>query len=503
MDTMKYLRMSIWALASLLMVQCSEEGDKTYPQTPRPMWSAVTEDFVTAAPTDWTIPATGAVEAPNWELDMEGTAEMPQWTSPDNSVYPTSMTAIIRLTPFLEQYVSDDDMMAAFIGNDCRGVADIVKVNGVSLFFIQVKASDDEKGNVSFRYYSKKNKTILTSVAADVPYQVNKVYGTATEPAYPNFEQSCKYPVYMNAVVAIDPASLPFEMQEGDELSAFVEDDCRGVATKLEVANKHLYSMEIRGKKEGEVVMLKYYSAAKKEVYRAEAKVTMEHLATYGTEETPEMLTLVPEFSLTAYLVLDKALQNYASANDQLAAFCGGVCRGVGEVVATNGNARVYKLVVKGAHGQADKIDVKYYAATTKYVYTAASYLTYETEAVHGTPDVPQVVALDQNGKHPLQMNMVLALPMEQAQHASTGDVLAAFVGNECRGVAKNVEKDGEVLFQITVNGSISNDEKITVKYYASNTSYLYAVPTPISFVHGSQYGTLESPKVCSLVISE
>lgn len=501
---MKYLKLAIWTLASLLMVQCSEEGEKEYPTTPRPNWVPVSEDFLAGAPGDWKIPETGTVQSPAWGLDVQGSAEAPQWTAPNPNVYPTSMTAVIRLTPFLEQYLTDEDQMAAFIGDECRGVADIVDVDGISLFFIMVKAQDNETGNVTFRYYNKKTKNLFSSVAADVAYEVNKIYGTVDEPAFPDFEQSAKYPIYMNAALSIDLGKLPFETQEGDELAAFVENDCRGRATlQSEADGKQIYTMEIRGKEVGETIEFKYYSAAKKSTYRAEVKTTMEETGNYGSSDSPVELTFVPEYSMTAYVRLDDTLIPYASSDDQLAAFNGSACCGVGEVVAENENVRTYKLVVTGTEGSADKIDVKYYNAVTSYLYTASSYLTFATEAVQGSAEQPEVVPLNQEGKHPLKMNLVLTLPEEQAQHASTTDLMAAFVGNECRAVATGKLKDETVIFELTVNGSISNNEKIQIKYYAANTSYLYASTKTIDFEHGSSYGTETSPMTCPLVVSE
>ena len=52
---MKYIKYSLIAALCLLMTQCTEEGDKTYPQQPAPQWSVVAEDFVSEVPA-WTTP---------------------------------------------------------------------------------------------------------------------------------------------------------------------------------------------------------------------------------------------------------------------------------------------------------------------------------------------------------------------------------------------------------------------------------------------------------------
>ena len=51
---MKYIKYSFLAALGFLFAQCTEEGDKTYPQQPAPQWSVVEEDFLSEAPT-WQV----------------------------------------------------------------------------------------------------------------------------------------------------------------------------------------------------------------------------------------------------------------------------------------------------------------------------------------------------------------------------------------------------------------------------------------------------------------
>ncbi|MDY4924083.1 MAG: hypothetical protein SO120_02255, partial [Prevotella sp.] len=150
---MKYIKYSFLAALGFLFAQCTEEGDKTYPQQPAPQWSVVEEDFVSEAPT-WQVASATPASAPMWRADFSGNDQAPLWSDPDKSVYPMSMTAVVRLSPVLETLAADGDKMAAFVGGECRGVAKTVMNDGVRLFFIHVKAPSSENGNVEFRYYS-------------------------------------------------------------------------------------------------------------------------------------------------------------------------------------------------------------------------------------------------------------------------------------------------------------------------------------------------------------
>ena len=89
---MKYIKYSLIAALCLLMTQCTEEGDKTYPQQPAPKWSVVAEDFVSEVPA-WQVADNAPASAPGWRADFTGNASVPSWTDPDKSVYPMSMTA--------------------------------------------------------------------------------------------------------------------------------------------------------------------------------------------------------------------------------------------------------------------------------------------------------------------------------------------------------------------------------------------------------------------------
>ena len=112
---MKYIKYSFLAALGFLFAQCTEEGDKTYPQQPAPQWSVVEEDFVSETPT-WQVASATPASAPMWRADFSGNDQAPLWSDPDKSVYPMSMTAVVRLSPVLETLAADGDKMAAFIG---------------------------------------------------------------------------------------------------------------------------------------------------------------------------------------------------------------------------------------------------------------------------------------------------------------------------------------------------------------------------------------------------
>lgn len=501
---MKYIKYSLLAALGFLFVQCTEESDKTYPQQPAPQWSVVEEDFVSEAPA-WQVADNAPASAPGWRVDFTGNASVPSWTDPDKSVYPMSMTAVVRLSPVLETLAADGDMMAAFIGGECRGVAKKVMNDGVRLFFLHVKAPSSENGDVELRYYSAAAKRVYVSVASDVKYEVDKIYGTAENPAFPDFEQSGPFPVPTKAWMKVDKAQLPFTVAAGDELQAFVGDECRGIK-HVESEADMLYCYDVLGRAEGEQVTYRYYSAEKKQVFVSEQSFVIgKRGSVVGSEDQPQTLSFVPQGSMTAYLTLDAVTGSHADkSSDKLAAFIGNVCAGMGEVVGEQDGRPVYKMVVNGVSSQSAAVDIRYYSHRNNYVFTAPACLMFTDGKVEASPEQPLTVPLVVEGKHPLKMTACVALPQNIVRQATADDVMAAFVGTECRGMAKAEQaENGEYVFRMEINGSMGAEEAVTLKYYSTRNKYLYLAPSVFTFASGASYGTVSEPRVPSFVIVE
>ena len=89
----------------------------------------------------------------------------------------SSMTAIVVLPENLQPYAQDDDMVAAFVGNECRGIGELI--NGA--FYILIKGAPNEYAGISFLYYSSRNKYLYTT-APDLPFEPDTRFGGVDEP---------------------------------------------------------------------------------------------------------------------------------------------------------------------------------------------------------------------------------------------------------------------------------------------------------------------------------
>ncbi|WP_455586537.1 hypothetical protein [Bacteroides sp.] len=101
----------------------------------------------------------------------------PVWRVESNPDYSVSMTATVVLPANLAAYAQADDQMAAFVGDECRGVAYLVD----NTFYLLIKGSPGEQSQISIRYYSARNQYMYTTGAV-ITFEADGVYGTTDDP---------------------------------------------------------------------------------------------------------------------------------------------------------------------------------------------------------------------------------------------------------------------------------------------------------------------------------
>jgi hypothetical protein len=105
----------------------------------------------------------------------------------------------------------------------------------------------------------------------------------------------------------------------------------------------------------------------------------------------------------------------------------------------------------------------------------------------------------DQSGKYPVSMTSVVSLPVKLKAGQSDGDKLAAFIDGECRGQGIGVQMDSLKVFFVLINGTSSEQSKITFRYFSKKTSYLYETVSTVNFKVDDNYGTAEKPVTLKL----
>ena len=105
----------------------------------------------------------------------------PNWKGDETGRYPATMTAVVILPASLEAARGQGDQLAAFIGDECRGVGDVVKVETKELYFVMIRGLADEQSKITFKYYQAKTG-YLYQTSTDLTFLVDAVYGTAGNP---------------------------------------------------------------------------------------------------------------------------------------------------------------------------------------------------------------------------------------------------------------------------------------------------------------------------------
>lgn len=479
----------------LFLFACKEE-DVHFATFDPPHWEVDMNGYVDAP--HWTVEETGDFGTPDWKIDLSAKDKSPEWNMIDDGTDQYSMTAIIRLSDFMERYEDESDCLAAFIGNECRGVAVAKRVEEHKLYFLYIKGNNGEPP-VSLKYYSAKNNRIYELRNVYEFFQ-NASYGTVSAPETVEFESNTPYAESMSVVVAL-PQKLVETATDGDMLAAFCGTECRGVAKKVSTNDGNvIYALEVRGTNvSGEKFNLRYYSEKNRLVYKTVDHIRFEKDAVSGTSDTPILVEFLPESSMKAVVVVPVELQSEVSEADEVAAFVDDECIAAGtQLVMPNGRT-AYELIIRKTANQPDDISFKYYNAKYGFLYESGPVLKFKSDSEFGTLDDPEVLPISMSGKYPFKMKAYVVLPEHLAAYADNSDELAAFVNDDCRGVGVlKTNSLGETLYEISVIGEEEMQE-VFIRYYSGRNSYLYQSAESFMFKPASEYGVENAPIVLNL----
>ena len=179
-------------------------------------------------------------------------------------------------------------------------------------------------------------------------------------------------------------------------------------------------------------------------------------------------------------VTLEEELQPYASNDDLLALFVGDELRGMSgpALDMSTGETDNKHFLVKayGDESGGDMIDVtlKYYNAQLRQVFSRSTTITYDPDEVLGIEEdfIPNFTL--GSAKYPVVKTIDVADILASAGITpAEGDIAAAFVGDECRGVSQLSMVNGQSSMDngqwSTVNlqcSMINENETVILKYY-------------------------------------
>ena len=210
-------------------------------------------------------------QAPVWQVDWSNNQERPNWAAPNSRDYAYETNMKLKLEDALQPYASEGDMLAVFVNNELRGLANgpvtIVKTgqkeNGKFMFKVFGNETGTETVNISLQYYSQTLKHLFT-LTQDITLDPDVEIGFETEYIPPFTYGSAKYPVWKEVTAESLLNKVDITPISGNTVAAFVGEECRGTVSLSASGSTKLL---IVGRTAGESITLKYYDAAAGKLY--------------------------------------------------------------------------------------------------------------------------------------------------------------------------------------------------------------------------------------------
>ena len=180
---------------------------------------------------------------------------------------------------------------------------------------------------------------------------------------------------------------------------------------------------------------------------------------------------------------IEEALKPYVSEGDLMALFVNGEIRGLASPAVVVGSEQTGsgKFLIK-AYGnetgtETVQMTLQYYSQTLKQIFTLSEDISLNSDETTGIDEtfIPEFTY--GSAKYPVQKTVTAETLLAKAGITpAAGNMVAAFVGEECRGMATLTASGSTSL----VIYSRSAGESVTLKYYDASAGKLYTVPNAV-----------------------
>ncbi|MBT8401716.1 MAG: T9SS type A sorting domain-containing protein [Rhodothermia bacterium] len=458
-------------------------------------------------------------------------AQAPDW-SVDPATYSSTMSITAAAFSDGTRLSSEDDLLAVFAGSEIRGVASASVVNGETLFFLTAYANSAGE-SLSFRLYDARADRI-EDAAESVAFEVDAVVGDVAAPLslHALGSSGSNRPAW-----SVDPALFGSTMNVVAELfvdgnpngnaealvGAFVAGEVRGVASPILVGGKWLFFLTVYGDTNGETLAFQAYDPVQDAVVSVNEQSVFTVDAVIGSTSTPFALNAEgstgsnrPAWSVdpsafestmnvVAALFTDGVRSDRST--DLLAAFVGGELRGVASPTSTS-EGLLYFATVYGAAGDGVVTFEAYDSASDEVVQLTEATM-FVPDAVRGSLSQPFVVSTPPEsgtglnapdwsvnvGGFGLTMNVIGSLVVDGTANGHAGSRVAAFVGEEVRGVAAPLAIGGRTLYFLTIYAD-GIGEQVSFRAYDGAADRLRGVNPSLTFATDNVEGSISDPIV-------
>ena len=168
--------------------------------------------------------------------------------------------------------------------------------------------------------------------------------------------------------------------------------------------------------------------------------------------------------------MLQDELKEFSTDDDLMAVFIDDECRTVPTVRNVDEKGNIYfMLKIRGNNTDRDVIlSLHYYCASLHQLFTLQGEERFATEHTYGVNQDFTPPLLMGSTKYPVQTMLTVNMPENPYITASEGDFVAAFVGNECRGVGTLGKPF--TLFRTSTN------ESVLLRYYSTENDAVYSM---------------------------
>ncbi|NCA77433.1 MAG: T9SS type A sorting domain-containing protein [Alphaproteobacteria bacterium] len=324
--------------------------------------------------------------------------------------------------------------------------------------------------------------TVTQAAAPSQPYWI---------PA-PNLQYS------MSVVGKILLSGGGFSLNENDLVGAFAGSECRGVASPVAGMNGLLFLSIGSDQISGEQITFKIFLASENQIYDANQTLVFQSYSEIGTLDNPYIFTYGgPSCTLSVL----PSFHHFPSPGSSFSF----------TVTATDGcdwtaeSDQIWCVISPTTGIGSGTFTVTSSANTSSATRTATI-----TIASPGVPpvtiDITQAGIIGPPNWNPLinpRYNMSVIGKIEIAQgiySLDSADVVGAFAGSECRGVASPIPSLGGVLF-LSVGSNTESGEAITFKIYLHNTDEIVDANEIVTFQNSGELGTMTDPFIITYLI--
>jgi hypothetical protein len=214
----------------------------------------------------------GQIGEPGAELEINLVSTPgPNW---EPVVYTNSTTGYFTIrvngNPAAEQ-----DILGVFVADECRGTGNIVSYENESISTVEIQGESVE--NCYFRLWDASLQQILNSdlivetlPGGDIGYPPDEIeldFWSYELPEFQVFPRPWNVVYYTNSTVAYGSLSMDNQpVFAGNEIAAFIDEECRGTATTVDNGDQTIFTMNIQGDSP-EIVQFNYYDIADNIIY--------------------------------------------------------------------------------------------------------------------------------------------------------------------------------------------------------------------------------------------